>query len=147
MHGSHLIKSCPLTQSGISLSSGEAEYYALVKGASCVLGIQAMMKELRADAQVRIKTDAIAAVGIASRRGLGKVKHIDVTQLWTYDKVAEKKIKLQQVGTKENVADALTKGISHEEMEWHVQNTTRKGKRRTNKAMEERIKDSGQEFR
>ena len=31
MHGSHLVKSWSITQAVIALSSGEAEYYAMVK--------------------------------------------------------------------------------------------------------------------
>ena len=127
MHGEHLIKSWSVTQSVISLSSGEAEHYALVKGATRALGIQAMMREFQVnvdvDVQVTLKTDASAAMGIAMCRGLGKVKHIDVTQLWVQDKVAEKKILIKKVGTQEHVSDALTKGISCQEMDWHMSQT------------------------
>ena len=39
MIGSHCIKSWSLTQSTIAMSSGEAEYYAVVKAASVLLGV------------------------------------------------------------------------------------------------------------
>ena len=39
MYGSHLIKSWSSTQNVIALSSGEAEYYGLVKGASQGIGV------------------------------------------------------------------------------------------------------------
>ena len=38
--------------------------------------------------QIQVKSDASAAVGIAMRRGLGKVRHIDVSQLWLQEKIA-----------------------------------------------------------
>ena len=44
MLGMHLIKTWSVTQSVVSLSSGEAEYYGLVKGASVGLGIRSMLK-------------------------------------------------------------------------------------------------------
>ena len=51
--GSHMIKSWCLGQKVTALSSGEAEYYSMVKGASTALGLQALL-------------------GHMGRRGLGK---------------------------------------------------------------------------
>ena len=39
MHGQHMIKSWSSTQALIALSSGEAEYYGLVKAAGAGLGV------------------------------------------------------------------------------------------------------------
>ena len=68
--GNHVIKSWSVTQSVIALSSGEAEYYGMVRGGSIGLGMKSMLKELGVNTRVRIKTDASAAIGIASRKGL-----------------------------------------------------------------------------
>ena len=57
--GNHVIKSWSVTQSVIALSSGEAEYYGMVRGGSIELGMKSMLKELGVDTRVRIKTDAI----------------------------------------------------------------------------------------
>ncbi len=46
MYGSHLIKHWASTQSVIALSSGEAEYYALVKGSGQAIGMCSMIREL-----------------------------------------------------------------------------------------------------
>ena len=86
MMGSHVIKTWSTTQSVVSISSGEADYYAMVKGASSGIGIQAMMEEMNIKVGLRLNTDASAAVGIAMRRGVGKVKHIAVSQLWLQEK-------------------------------------------------------------
>ena len=123
MCGNHLLKSWSLTQRVISLSSGEAEYYAIVKGASVGLGLKAMLSELNVDTDLTLKTDASAAVGISMRRGLGKVRHIDVTQLWVQEKIAQKVFRICKVNTTENLSDALTKGISQDEMDWHLRKT------------------------
>ena len=40
---------------------------------------------------------------------MGKVRQIEVSQLWVQDKVAEGKIKVIKIGTDDNVADHLTK--------------------------------------
>ena len=90
MHGSNLIKHWPSTQSVIALSSGEAEYYGLVKGGSHVMGIKAMCKDLGVmlKGSLVLATDASAAKAIAQRRGLGKVRHIEVNQLWLLEHVS-----------------------------------------------------------
>jgi hypothetical protein len=79
-----------------------------------------MMCDLGINCKPRINTDASAAKGIASRRGLGKVRHIEVTQLWIQDKVLRGEIELKKVGTNDNLADALTKHVSGDELSWHM---------------------------
>ena len=44
--GKHLIKSWSTNQAVIALSSGEAEYYGLVKGGSMGLGSKAILEDL-----------------------------------------------------------------------------------------------------
>ena len=123
MWGKHLIKSWSSTQSVIALSSGEAEYYGLVKGGSVGLGLQAVLRDFNVEVNITVKSDATAAIAIASRRGLGKVRHIEVCQLWLQQKVKEGVISIVKVGTHENVADALTKYVSRENMNAHLLNT------------------------
>ena len=119
MFGSHCVKSWSVTQSVISLSSGEAEYYAMVKGATVAFWDSgACLGEVGLKLHVRLKCDASAAVGIVMRKGLGKVKHIEVTQVWLQEKVAEGLISVMKVGAKENVSGGLTKGVSGSEVEW-----------------------------
>ena len=55
------------------------------------LGIRGMLEDLggeSADMKVNIRTDASAAKGIAHREGLGKVRHLEVAQLWLQEKEA-----------------------------------------------------------
>ena len=123
MHGAHIIKSWSSTQSVIALSSGEAEYYGIVKGASIGLGMSSLCIDLGFKLHVQVNSDASAACGIARRRGLGKVRHIEVSQLWVQDMVATGKIKLQKVKGEENLSDALTKHVNRELLEQHVNST------------------------
>ena len=51
--------------------------------------------------------DATAGIAIGSRRGLGRVKHIDTVFFWKA-MVTEKKISLGKKPTKEMLADFLT---------------------------------------
>ena len=70
MLGRHVVKTWSTTQGVIALSSGEAEYYGLVKGAAQGLGVKNMMDEFGYKLKLVVKTDASAAKGIATRRGL-----------------------------------------------------------------------------
>ena len=72
---------------------------------------------------IHISTDASAAIGIASRRGIGKVKNIELIQLWIQDKVCRGKVMVHKVGTDANLADALTKPLGGEELRKHVRMT------------------------
>ena len=70
---------------------------------------------------IKINSDASAAIGISNRIGTGKVRHIEVTQLWLQEKVSKKVITLEKVGTDENLADALTKGVDAEAIRKHLE--------------------------
>ena len=73
--------------------------------------------------KIKLLTDASAAKGIASRKGLGKVRHIEVNQLWLQDKVASGDMELVEVSGNENLADALTKHVPSEELRKHISGT------------------------
>ena len=107
-------------QAVVALSSGEAEYYALVKGASEGLGLQGIAVDMGLKLCIHLSTDASAAIGIGSRRGLGKVKNIELNQLWVQDKVCKGRIMIHKVGTESNLADALTKPLGGQDLEKHA---------------------------
>ena len=48
-HGSHMLRSTSTTQGVIALSSGESEFYALVKWTSAALGAVSMLEDLGVD--------------------------------------------------------------------------------------------------
>jgi hypothetical protein len=68
---------------------------------------------IRAYTKVVVKTDANAAIGIASRRGMGKVRHIETNQLWLQHKVAQKQVEVVKIRGEDNPADSLTKYLNH----------------------------------
>ena len=58
---------------------------------------------------IELCVDASAAVGIASRRGLGKQRHIELNELWLQDMVARGRVAIRKVDGKANFSDSLTK--------------------------------------
>ena len=122
MHGSHIIKSWSSNQAVIALSSGEAEYYSLVKAASMSIGLRSLSVDLGVEfgLPIVLKSDASAAIGIANRVGLGKIRHIETNQLWLQSKVNSKDLLIEKVGTDENLSDALTKPVDSKTMQYHI---------------------------
>ena len=111
MLGGCLVKHWSKTQTTISLSSGEAELHGIAQGMAQAIGLQSLMKDLGWNIQVRVFSDAIAAIGIARRKGLGKIRHLDTTDLWIQDKIRSKQVILDKVPGSENMADILTKYV------------------------------------
>ena len=86
--GRHVVKTWSNTQCVVALSAGEAEYYGMVRGELIGLGRHALLHNLGVTRGVEIKTDASAAKGITTWKGLGKVHHIEASQLRLQRKVA-----------------------------------------------------------
>ena len=108
--GDHCLKTWSSTQSSPALSSCEAEYYAMVDGATRMLGLEEAAKELGiVGTGVDLETDASAAKSYASRRGAGRIRHIEVKWLWLQKAVADGRFRLVKLVGTENPADVLTK--------------------------------------
>ena len=99
----------------MTLSSGEAEYYGLVKAARAGLGHQALMADLDVALPVRAWTDSSAAIGIATRSGLGKIRHLETHTLWLQEKVRTGAIEVKKVRGEVNPADLFTKHLPSRE--------------------------------
>ena len=111
MHGLHMIKMISATQKAIALSSGESEYYALVRCAALTLGLTNMCRDLGRHLSSSLGCDSSAAIGVAGRRGAGKIRHIEVATLWLQKHVTSKALKLFKEKGTENVADLGTKHV------------------------------------
>ena len=111
-----ILKTWSSTQASIAQSSGEAEYYALVRAASESLGMQSLMRDMGWDAKIRLLVDSSAAKSIASRTGLGKPRHLEIKFLWLQEAVRRKKVVLSKVRGGVNPADVLTKPKSLDDM-------------------------------
>ena len=95
--GHHLIKAWSTNQQVIALSSGEAELYALTKGAAQTLGIVSMARDMGEELRAVVHSDSSAALAMSQRVGLGKVRHIEVQYLWIQERYASKGLDLHKV--------------------------------------------------
>ena len=58
---------------------------------------------------VQLGTDSSAAKSFVCRRGLGKMRHLDIRDLWLQKEVADGKLEVSKVLGTENPADLMTK--------------------------------------
>ena len=117
--GRHTVKAWSTTQGVIALSSGEAEYYGVVKATSMGLGLVGMMDELGCEGlRLRVSTGASAGKAMATRTGTVKVRHLEVSQLWVQDKVRRGEVETRKVNGLENPAGKLTKYMGREGVEY-----------------------------
>ena len=118
MLGHHACKHWSSTQTSISLSSGEAEFAGVIRGAGQGLGYQALLRDLGVELPLRVWTDSSAAIGICTRQGLGKLRHLDTHTLWIQQAVRTRRVDLRKVEGEKNPADLLTKhSISRQRLE------------------------------
>ena len=116
MLGECTIAARSVSQSILSLSSAESEFYALCSAASAALGLKSLFEDLGVQLRIEIGMDASAAISMASRRGLGKAKHIQCQYLWIQKHVQDGNITIAKIGTDQNRADLLTKNLAAPKM-------------------------------
>ncbi len=121
MLGGHCVKTHSQTQETIALSSGESEFYGILKVATMGLGMKDLPGDLGVQVKAQVNTDLSAAKSIASRRTIGRVRHIEVRELWAQDRVAKGELSVAKVKGEENVADGLTKHVDRQKMEQYVE--------------------------
>jgi hypothetical protein len=110
--GGSNVKSWSSTQGSIAQSSAEAEYYSLIKLGAEALGVQALAEDLGWSMRIKLWTDSSAAKSAASRRGLGKMRHMEIKFLWLQEAVRRGRLRLAKIAGEVNPSDVLTKPLS-----------------------------------
>ena len=109
--GKHCIASRSVTQSVLATTTAEAEFYGLCSAISSSLGLQSLLADIGFDLSIRVGMDASAGLAMASRRGLGRAKHIHVQYLWVQELVANRRVDLHKGHGEDNRSDLLTKHL------------------------------------
>ena len=84
----------------------------MVKGTMGGMGLQTLARDLGWQVELKLFVDSSAAQAIASRKGLGKVRHLEVRHQWLQQAVKEQKVTLRKVEGKKNPSDLMTKGLA-----------------------------------
>ena len=112
------------TQATIALSSAEAELYAINTGATEALHIRSLLIELLSINKINIKihTDSSSGKSMATRIGSSrKAKHIELKHLFIQQLISHDYVRLIKIHTNDNPADILTKYVSTETLQRHLQ--------------------------
>ena len=87
----------------------------MVDGVLKMKGMKSMLVELglaRSDDVIELQVDSAAVKPFISRRGLGKMRHVELGDLWIQREVGEGKVRVVKVEGKANPADVGTKFLS-----------------------------------
>ncbi|CAE8594547.1 unnamed protein product [Polarella glacialis] len=117
MLGDVVLTTWSRTQASVSLSSAEAEYYAITSGAVEAMYVQNLLKEMRRDFPIKICADSSAAKASSERHGVQRMKHMQIRLMFLKSLVKEGIVQMQKVKTDENPADMLTKALSQEKLQ------------------------------
>jgi hypothetical protein len=108
-------------QSSVSLSTSEAEYIVVTSCCTQVLWMKQTLTHIQVeyDDPIPIYCDNTSAINISKNPVMhSKTKNIPIKYHFLQEKVAEKNIRVEYVGTKEQVADIFTKPLPWEAFEY-----------------------------
>ena len=118
--GGHCVKTWSTTQGAVALISAEAEFYSMVDGVIKGKRMVTIARELgfgEMRSKMVIGTDSSAAKSFVARRGLGRMRHIEVRDLWLKEEVRKGLVAVEKVRGDENPADLMTKFLTKREID------------------------------
>ena len=73
-------------------------------------------------ADVVVRTDSSSGLAVGSRRGLGRLRHVQTRYLWVQQRVQQGDLRLKKEPGDTNVSDALTKTSGRETYDEPIDN-------------------------
>lgn len=105
---------CSKKQTTVAISSSESEYVALSAATAEALWIAGVLEDMSAKdpkAPVTIFEDNRGCIGMANNLETKRSKHIDVKHHFIRDHIAQGRIQVDAVGTRDQLADIFTKPL------------------------------------
>ena len=115
----HCIKTRSASQGAVALSSAQAEFYGMIEGATRAKGLLSLAGEMGFGGLsnvVYLGTDSSAAKSFISRKGLGKMMHTEIRDLWLQKEVMDGKLEISKIRGDGNPSDLMTKILGIKEM-------------------------------
>ncbi len=112
-----LLETQVATQAVVALSSGEAEFYAVGRAAASAIMMRQFYEQVGLPVRAVIQSDSSAARGMASRIGCGKIRHLQIRDLWIQERVRSGDLLLEKALTADNTSDLGTKHIDAKRIE------------------------------
>jgi hypothetical protein len=114
--GAHLLETQVASQAVVALSSGEAEFYAIGRAAASSILLRQFFEQCGVAVASVVASDSSAGRSIATRIGSGKVRHLQIRDLWVQERVRNKELMIQRVATEVNTSDLGTKYLDKNRM-------------------------------
>ena len=114
MLGRHCIKTWSSTQGAVALSSAEAEFHAMIEAVARTKGVLSVAREIGFQdlaGVIKVATDSSAAKSFVSRRGLGKMRRLEIRDLWLQKEVGEGRLHVWKIKGEDTPADLMTKNL------------------------------------
>lgn len=106
------------TQSTPALSSAKAEVIAAGEAVKEATWLEHVVEEIEGEEiTVEVHCDATTAIGLMKRRGVGRVKHLELRQLWIQEQVEAGRVVVEKVSTEENPADMFTNPLGDQRLQ------------------------------
>ena len=86
-----------------------------------LIGITQLAHDWGMSVDGRLYVDSEAAIGVVSRRGNGRLRHVRVGMLWIQEQVEEGALVVKKVLGTENPADAMTKYLPASKMGFYME--------------------------
>ena len=109
--GDVLLHAHSRTQVQIGLSSPESEFYGCCGAAAELLYYKGLLNFLGYATKGRLMMDASSAIAIATRSGVGSVRHLAARYLWVQREVQSNSFSVEKVAGPRNPADLGTKHV------------------------------------
>ena len=101
------------------MSSSEAELYGMVEAVARDRGLLTLCGEMGfgdVSSDVKLDTDSSVAKSFVCRRGLGRMRHLEIRDLWLQKEVADGKLEVSKIAGDKNLADSMTKILGVEDI-------------------------------
>ena len=98
------------------MSSCESELVSLWTGAQEAMFTKALLAELDLHVRIVIYVDSSSCIAMMHKKGLGRLKHLDLKYLRLQDLVQEGVIEVRHVVSSRNLADVMTKYMAAAQM-------------------------------
>ena len=118
-HRGALLTTWSRTQPTVTLSTAEAELYAMGMAVQEGQFIQHILAEMGMPSELKLHSDSSAARAVVARHGVGRIRHLAARQLWLQDELCEGRLEVMKVPGNDNPADLMTKWFTtagHEQL-------------------------------
>ena len=89
--------------------------YGIIEGVTRAKGLANLARELGVgdlSEIVRLGTDSSAAKSFVCRKGLGRMRHLEIRDLWLQNEVADGRLEVLKVKGEENPADFIPPSLN-----------------------------------